>query len=148
MTSPPKHPRLLSGTLAALALASSLTGCVASDDAATDDGADVAAATRDLTFPTPLPPPSHYSLEASQSRVKNQFDRNVSWAFATTAALEAVYKRKYNLDLDLSENYLIRVASLANGPATSPYSSRTPVSGKASILGATSTLRLPEERDA
>jgi hypothetical protein len=50
-----------------------------------------------------------YSLAHNQTSFKNQGGRGTCWAFAGVAALEAAYKRKYNLTLDLSEQYVFHM---------------------------------------
>ena len=50
-----------------------------------------------------------YSLAQYQTSFKSQQDRATCWAFAGVAALEAAYKRKYNLTLDLSEQYVFHM---------------------------------------
>ena len=50
-----------------------------------------------------------YSLAQYQTGFRNQGDRGVCWAFAGTAALEAAYKRKYGIDVDMSEEYVVHV---------------------------------------
>src|SRR5689334_8314956 len=47
-----------------------------------------------------------FSLAQYQSPFKQQNDRGTCWAFAGAAALEAAYKRKFNLDIDVSEEYV------------------------------------------
>lgn len=54
----------------------------------------------------PVSKPRSADLAAYQSPVKNQGGRDTCGSFATAAALEAAYKRNFNLDLDLSEQYL------------------------------------------
>lgn len=46
-----------------------------------------------------------YSLAQWQSGFKRQGDRGTCWAFAGAAALEAAYRRKYNMLIDVSEEY-------------------------------------------
>lgn len=45
-------------------------------------------------------------LRAYQTGFRNQGDRDTCTVFATVAAVEAAYKHKYGLNLDLSEQYL------------------------------------------
>lgn len=53
--------------------------------------------------------PASYSLADDQTSIKNQGSRGTCWAFAGVAALEAYYKRHYNITLDLSEQYLVHI---------------------------------------
>ena len=50
-----------------------------------------------------------YSLAQWQSGFKNQNDRGTCWAFAGAAALEAAYRRKYNMLIDVSEEYVFHM---------------------------------------
>ena len=61
---------------------------------------------RDAVF-VPLVPQigDRVSLADSQTPFKNQQDRGTCYAFATCAAMEAAYKRKYGVTLDLSEQF-------------------------------------------
>ena len=45
-----------------------------------------------------------YSLAQYQTSIKNQDGRNSCWAFGGVAALEAAYKRKHGLEIDLSDS--------------------------------------------
>lgn len=70
------------------------------------------------------PLPSAVDLTPWQSPVKNQGDRDTCGTFASIAALEALYKRRYGVTLDLSEQYLNHWAqqSAFGGPgALLPY---------------------------
>ena len=53
--------------------------------------------------------PDVVSLERYQSAYRNQADRDSCFAFATCAAIEAAYKRKYGIELHLSEQYAIHI---------------------------------------
>ncbi|SDL56792.1 C1 family peptidase [Siphonobacter aquaeclarae] len=61
-------------------------------------------------IPFPVFPRTRYSLEAYQTPIRDQRGRGSCWAFAGIAALEAAYKRKYGVSLDLSEQYLFHMA--------------------------------------
>lgn len=50
-------------------------------------------------------PPASVSLDAYQTPIRNQEKRDTCTVFATLAGVEAAYKRKYKLNLDLSEQY-------------------------------------------
>ena len=57
----------------------------------------------------PVPPgplPMYVDLTPSQSTIKHQGARDTCGTFAAVAALEALYRRSYGLNLDLSEQYL------------------------------------------
>lgn len=72
--------------------------------------------------------PASYSLAADQTSIKNQSGRGTCWAFAGIAALEAYYKRHYNITLNLSEQYLVHIVRstvlLDNYENTTPINSR------------------------
>ena len=53
--------------------------------------------------------PDVVSLERYQTDYRNQGGRSTCYAFATCAAIEAAYKRKYGLNLHLSEQYAFHV---------------------------------------
>ena len=55
----------------------------------------------------PENPPDSYDLKQYQTKVKDQNPRGSCTAFAWVGAMEAAYKRKYGLELDLSEEYFI-----------------------------------------
>ena len=46
------------------------------------------------------------SLAQYQTPIRDQQDRGTCWAFAGVAGMEALYKRKYGVSLDLSEQYV------------------------------------------
>lgn len=53
--------------------------------------------------------PDVVSLERFQTDYRNQLDRDSCYAFGTCAAIEAAYKRKYGLNLHLSEQYAFHI---------------------------------------
>jgi len=53
--------------------------------------------------------PDVISLERYQTDYRNQTSRGSCYAFATCAAIEAAYKRKYGLTLHLSEQYAFHI---------------------------------------
>jgi fibronectin type 3 domain-containing protein len=55
----------------------------------------------------PTNPPDYYDLYQYQTSVKDQNPRGSCTTHAWIGAMEAAYKRKYGLELDLSEEYLI-----------------------------------------
>jgi hypothetical protein len=57
-------------------------------------------------------PPVTYSLAQYQTAFRNQGDRGTCWAFAGAAAMEAMYKRKYGVTLDIAEQYVFHVAKV------------------------------------
>ncbi|MBV1911635.1 MAG: DUF5011 domain-containing protein [Kangiellaceae bacterium] len=50
--------------------------------------------------------PSSFSLASDQTNFKKQLSRNTCVSFAVVAALEAAYKRQFDLELDLSEQFV------------------------------------------
>lgn len=56
--------------------------------------------------PAPAPLPTRVDLTRYQSPLQSQGGRDTCGTFATAAALEAAYKRNFNVDIDLSEQYL------------------------------------------
>jgi hypothetical protein len=62
-----------------------------------------------LSTPAIARTPDVVSLERFQTDYRNQGDRGSCYAFATCAAIEAAYKRKYGLDLHLSEQYAFHI---------------------------------------
>jgi Papain family cysteine protease len=96
----------------------------------TDDGIQIAAEPRDtflagvraaaeiarlsgriLPIKTENLPPS-VSLVADQTPVKKQGARGTCWSFGAAAGLEAAYKRKYKLTLDLAPQYIFHLAKV------------------------------------
>ncbi len=52
------------------------------------------------------PAPGSFSLAADQTPIRNQFARGTCVSFAVVAAIEAAYKRRFDLELDLSEQFV------------------------------------------
>jgi hypothetical protein len=50
-----------------------------------------------------------FSLAQFQSPFKTQNDRGTCWAFAGAAAIEAAYRRKFNILIDVSEEYVFHM---------------------------------------
>ena len=76
-----------------------------------------------------------YSLAQWQSPFKQQGDRGTCWAFAGAAALEAAYRRKYNILIDVSEEYVFHMGKGfalnvdAAGNAVVPIENNTSLTG-------------------
>ncbi|CAN5753349.1 hypothetical protein BH24DEI2_BH24DEI2_14940 [soil metagenome] len=65
--------------------------------------------------------PARVDLRALQTPIKNQGGRGTCVAFATTATIEAAYKRERGLNLDLSEqyaNHIQKMTALPQEPRT------------------------------
>lgn len=65
-----------------------------------------------VSAPRPAVMPALHSLAQYQTPIKNQGSRGTCWAFAGAAAVEAFYKRKYNVTLDLSEQYIFHLGKV------------------------------------
>jgi hypothetical protein len=53
--------------------------------------------------------PARVSLASYQTAYRDQLDRDSCYAFASCAAMEAAYKRKYGIELHLSEQYAFHI---------------------------------------
>ena len=77
-----------------------------------------------------------YSLARWQSGFKGQNDRGTCWAFAGAAALEAAYRRKYNMLIDVSEEYLFHMGKAFALNRDKPGGTVvTPVENNSSLFG-------------
>jgi C1A family cysteine protease len=101
-------------------------------------------------------PPAVHSLTAHQTPFRNQGGRGTCWAFAGIAALEAAYKRKYGVGLDLSEHYIFHMSKcmelygdyMTNSVRHENNSSNWGFQGNSGIIELMSRVAIPEERFA
>ena len=91
-----------------------------------------------------------YSLAQYQTSIKNQDGRATCWAFGGVAALEAAYKRKYGLELDLSEQYAFHMLKVMDLRPAVPENNTSldGFQGAADIVGHLVKYAIPEERFA
>jgi hypothetical protein len=76
-----------------------------------------------------------YSLAQWQSAFKLQNDRGTCWAFAGAAALEAAYRRKYNMLIDVSEEYIFHMGKAFALNRDSAGNVVQPVENNSSLTG-------------
>ena len=76
-----------------------------------------------------------YSLAQWQSGFKNQNDRGTCWAFAGAAALEAAYRRKYNMLIDVSEEYVFHMGKSFALNRDAAGAAVQPVENNSSLIG-------------
>ncbi len=91
--------------------------------------------------------PASFSLAQYQTPIKNQDGRDTCWAFGGVAALEAAYKRKYGLDLDLSEQYTFHMLKVMALDPEMPENNTSleGFQGNAGIVGVLVKYAIPEE---
>lgn len=98
-----------------------------------------------------------FSLAEWQSPFQDQGDRGMCWAFAGAAALEAAYRRRFNLAVDVSEEYVFHMGKAfaltrdAAGFAAQPVennSSLTGFQGSGDIVQKISENASPPEETA
>ncbi len=91
-----------------------------------------------------------YSLAQYQTSIKNQDGRSSCWAFAGVAAMEAAYKRKYGLELDLSEQYAFHMLKVMDLRPAVPENniSLDGFQGDAGIVSEFVKYAIPEDRFA
>src|SRR5690349_2241624 len=71
-----------------------------------------------------------FTLAQWQSPFKLQNDRGTCWAFAGAAALEAAYRRKFNMVIDVSEEYVFHMGkSFALNQPIGPIENNTSLTG-------------------
>ena len=76
-----------------------------------------------------------FTLAKWQSPIKNQNDRDTCWAFAGTAALEAAYRRKFNMAIDISEEYVFHMGKAFALNRDAQGTVFTPVENNSSLYG-------------
>jgi hypothetical protein len=76
-----------------------------------------------------------FSLAQWQSPFKQQNNRGTCWAFAGAAALEAAYRRKYNIAIDVSEEYVFHMGKSFALNRDSQQAVVTPVENNSSLTG-------------
>jgi hypothetical protein len=76
-----------------------------------------------------------YSLAQWQSGFKDQGNRGTCWAFAGAAALEAAYRRKYNLLIDVSEEYIFHMGKVFALNRDGAGGVVSPVENNTSLIG-------------
>jgi hypothetical protein len=89
---------------------------------------------------------STISLRNGQTPLRNQLSRGTCWAFGGIAALEAAYRRKHGLELDLSEHFLFHAVKAHE--ADGGLSSFTGFGGSPDVVKHLSKITVPIEAEA
>jgi hypothetical protein len=76
-----------------------------------------------------------FTLAQWQSPFKQQNNRGTCWAFAGAAALEAAYRRKYNIAIDVSEEYIFHMGKAFALNRDSQQIVIAPVENNSSLTG-------------
>ena len=107
-------------------------------------------------MPAGAPRVDEVSLAQYQTAYRDQEERSTCYAFAGCAAMEAAYKRKYGVDLHLSEQYAFHInkcfelypSYISGTPAHENNTSLCGFQGSSDLIEKLAILALPDAADA